>query len=121
MQKCRVFSVPLDLHAEHFLSFCLQRSKMYKNKVLSDVVFFAKMHLYAKMHLVFFYIVKKQSVHFTSKNVFLHVKCYKCIWCKNVFLRTFYKVKCSAYILQSQMFSIRKAKCDAKMYFCKAQ
>ena len=113
-----VFSVPLDLRAEHFLSFCLQRSKMYKNKVLSDVVFwkktfgkctpkccalpkyilashftgehfsdalqkciFAYKYIFAKknvlkMHLVFFYkirkdVVKKQSkIKCTQKYIF---------------------------------------------------
>ena len=59
------------------------------------------------------------KMHFCIKCIFASTKCYKCIWCQNAFwrtfskgkcsaTRTFYFVKCSAYIFQRKMFSCAK-------------
>ncbi len=82
----------------------------------------------AKMYLVFFYIVKKQSVDLTCKNTFLLVKSYKCIWCQNVFWQRvhFPLENVQHHIFQRKMlglapffFALQKTlkKKDTKMYF----
>ena len=105
MQKCCVFSVPLDLRAEHFLSFCLHFAKqnVQKQSFLEEnlwKMYALQKYIFAPNAFVTFYF----ALHFPKK-MFSNAKKKGKSKKESIFtsaILTFYQVKTKYYVFCEQ-------------------